>query len=81
MTKQNLQHLSKKYELSQSELIEVMCEFAERSEFDFSIIAKGYKIKNNPAYKKFESEYNKLNPEEQQIMRQKLMENGFEFEN
>ena len=42
MTKQNLKYLSKKYQLSQAELIEVMCNFVEANEFDFGTAAGAF---------------------------------------
>jgi predicted DNA-binding protein len=79
-TKQSLKYLSKKHELSQAELIEVMCDFVELLDYDFSINARAYKLQKNPAFKKWEAEYNKLSRDEQKIMRQKLIDDGFDFD-
>ena len=80
--KQSLQNLSKKHEVSQAELIEIMLDFAERpeNEFSFEVVAKAFKTEKNPAFKKFKAEYEKLNPDEQKIMWQKMMKNGFKLE-
>ena len=79
MTKQNLKYLAKKHQLSQAELIEVLCNFAERNEFNFQVAAKAYKTEHNPAFIKFKAEYEKLNREDQKAVWQKLMESGFDF--
>jgi len=73
-TRQNLQDLSKKYELSQAELIEIMSDFVNKSELesDFMISVKAFKNEKNPAFRKFKAEYEKLSLPEQKIMRQKL---------
>ena len=80
MTKQNLKYLSKKYQLSQAELIEVMCNFVEANEFDFNTAAGTFKTENNPAFKKFKSEYDKLNRQDQKIIQQQLIGTDLDFD-
>ena len=80
--KQNLERLANKHKLSQAELIEVMSDFVDKPdlEYEFKIAAGAFKTEKNPAFKKFKAEYDKLSIPEQKIMWQKLMENGFKFE-
>ena len=80
ITKQNLKYLAKKYELSQAELIEVMCSFVESNDFDFGEAVGAYKTENNPAFKKFKDEYDKLNRGDQKIIRQQLMGTDVEYD-
>jgi len=80
MTKQNLKYLSTKHKLSQAELIEVMCVFVEANEFDFGSAAATFKTENNPAFKKFKAEYDKLNRADQKIIHQQLIEADFDFD-
>jgi len=80
MTKQNLKYLAKKHKLSQAELIEVMCVFVEANEFDFGSAAATFKTENNPAFKKFKSEYDKLNRADQKIIHQQLIGTDFDFD-
>ena len=81
-TKKNLQYLAKKYDLSQSEIIENMMDFLDRPEidFDFAVVVKSFKIQKDPAYKKFKKQYDAASITDQKIMWKKLMENNFEFE-
>ena len=79
-TKQNLKYLSKKFQLSQAKLIEVMCNFVEANEFDFGTAAGTFKTENNPAFKKFKSEFDKLNRADQKIIQQQLISNDLDFD-
>jgi len=80
MTKQNLKYLSKKHKLSQAELIDVMCVFIEANEFDFGSAAATFKTENNPAFKKFKAQYDKLNRADQKIIQQQLMGTDLDFD-
>jgi len=79
-TKQNLKYLSKKFHLSQADLIDVMCSFVEANDFDFGAAAGTFKTENNPAFKKFKSEYDKLNRADQKIIQQQLIGTDLDFD-
>ena len=79
-TKQNLKYLSKKFHISQADLISLMCNFVEANEFDFATAARTFKTENNPAFKKFKSEFDKLNRQDQKIIQQQLIGTDLDFD-
>jgi len=82
-TKNKLQNLSDNYKISQAELIELMCNFVEKTDknkFNFEVSVRAYKLEKTPAFKKFKSEYDKLDDNGKNLMLKKFADDGFKLQ-
>jgi predicted DNA-binding protein len=81
-TREKLKNLGEKYDISQAELIETMCDFLDDPDVErgFALSVNTWKTEKKPAFRKFKEEYDKLSLSEKKIMREKLLQTTLDFD-